>query len=103
MAQCLQRVHGGGEPWLRSSGTLSALQKLHDKGHIGDAEFRELGETYGLLRAIEHRLQCRQGGQSHRLPREASEQVALFRSLGDGAIRSAQELKRIMKSASDLC
>ena len=71
VVQCLQRVHGGGEPWLRSSGTLFALQKLHDKGHIGDAEFRELCETYGLLRAIEHRLQCLQGAQSHRLPAAA--------------------------------
>jgi glutamate-ammonia-ligase adenylyltransferase len=48
--QCLQRVHGGGEPWLRSSGTLFALQKLHDKGHIGDAEFRELCSAYGAAR-----------------------------------------------------
>jgi glutamate-ammonia-ligase adenylyltransferase len=103
VVQCLQRVHGGGEVWLRSSGTLFALQKLHDKGHIGDAEFRELCETYGLLRAIEHRLQCRQGVQAHRLPEATHEQAALFRSLGEGAIGSVQELQRIMKSAASLC
>ena len=103
VVQCLQRVHGRGEPWLRSSGTLFALQKLHDKGHIGDAEFRELGETYGLLRAIEHRLQCRQGAQSHRLPEAAHAQATLFRSLGEGSITGAEELQRIMKSASALC
>jgi glutamate-ammonia-ligase adenylyltransferase len=103
VVQCLQRVHGGGEPWLRSSGTLFALQKLHDKGHIGDAELRELGETYSLLRAIEHRLQCRQGLQLQCLPESASEQAALFRSMKDGVIGSAQELQRTMKSASDLC
>jgi glutamate-ammonia-ligase adenylyltransferase len=103
VVQCLQRVHGGGEPWLRSSGTLVALQKLHDKAHIGDAEFRELCATYGLLRAIEHRLQCRQGMQAHRLPDAAREQAALFRSLGDGAPGSAPELQRIMQAASDLC
>lgn len=101
--QCLQRVHGGGEPWLRSSGTLFALQKLHDKGHIGDAEFRELGKTYSLLRAIEHRLQCRQGRQTHRLPDSAREQAALFRSLGDGEIGSSQEVQEVMQSATDLC
>ncbi len=103
VVQCLQRVHGGGEPWLRSSGTLFALQKLHDKGHIGDAEFRELCATYGLLRAIEHRLQCHQGVQAHRLPEAVREQAALFRSLDDAAATSALELKRIMKSASELC
>jgi len=103
VVQCLQRVHGGGEPWLRASGTLPALQKLYDKGHIGDAEFRELWETYSMLRSIEHRLQCSQGVQSHRLPFSAGEQAALFRSLGEGAIRSAEDLTRSMKSASDLC
>jgi glutamate-ammonia-ligase adenylyltransferase len=103
VVQCLQRVHGGGEPWLRSSGTLFALQKLHDKGNIGDAEFRELGATYGLLRAIEHRLQCRQGAQSHRLPEAQHAQVALFRSLGEGSIAGAEELRRTMQSASALC
>ena len=102
-AQCLQRVHGGGEPWLRSSGTLFALQKLHDKGHIGDAEFRELCAAYGLLRCIEHRLQCRLGVQSHRLPDAAGEQAALFRSVGEESVGSIHDLRRIMNSASDLC
>jgi len=102
-AQCLQRVHGRGEPWLRSSGTLFALQKLHDKGHIGDAEFRELGSTYVLLRGIEHRLQCRQGIQAHRLPTAAREQSALLTSLGVPELRSAEDLKRVMKSVSGLC
>ncbi len=101
--QCLQRVYGGVEPWLRSGGTLFALQKLHDKGHIGGAEFRELFETYGLLRAIEHRVQCRQGVQSHRLPGVQREQIALLRSLGRDEIRSVHDVQRAMKSASDLC
>jgi glutamate-ammonia-ligase adenylyltransferase len=99
----LQRVYGGGEPWLRSSGTLFALQKLHDKGHIGDAEFRELCEAYGLLRAIEHRLQCRQGAQAHRIPDSAQAQAALFRSLGERMVGGTQELLQIMKSAAALC
>ncbi len=103
VVQCLQRVHGGRESWLRSSGTLFALQKLHDKGHIGDVEFRELCAAYVLLRAIEHRLQCRQGVQSHRLPGAASEQAALFRSLGDPAMGSVQELRRVMDAAAELC
>jgi len=101
--QCLQRVHGGGEPWLRASGTLFALQKLHDKRHIGDAEFRELGATYGLLRAIEHRLQCSQGAQAHRLPESVMEQAALFRSLGDGAVGGMAALRQAMESSSSLC
>jgi glutamate-ammonia-ligase adenylyltransferase len=103
LVQCLQRVHGATERWLRSSGTVSALHKLHDKGHIGDAEFRELSELYRLLRALEHRLQCRQGVQSHRLPASAAEQAALFRSLADPSLANAARLERAMASAAELC
>src|SRR5436190_9546846 len=41
LVQCLQRVYGGSEPWLRSGGTLFSLQKLHDKRHIGGHDFHE--------------------------------------------------------------
>jgi glutamate-ammonia-ligase adenylyltransferase len=102
-AQCLQRVHGGGEPWLRSSSTLFAMQKLHDKRHIGDAEFRELAATYTLLRTIEHRLQCWQGAQAHRLPNSPDEQLSLLRSLPPPAPASVEELEADMRSASSLC
>ena len=101
--QCLQRVHGGGESWLRSSGTLPALQKLHDKGHIGDAEFRQLGRAYTELRGIEHRLQCRLGTASHRLPAAPAEQSALFRTMPKESSHTLRELKELMAEAAQLC
>jgi glutamate-ammonia-ligase adenylyltransferase len=68
LVQCLQRVYGGAEPWLRSGGTLFSLQKLHDKRHISGHDFHELNSAYSFLRHLEHRLQLRQGQQLHRLP-----------------------------------
>lgn len=68
LVQCLQRVYGGGEPWLRSGGTLFSLQKLHDKHHLSGKEFHDLASAYEFLRHVEHRLQLRQGQQTHRLP-----------------------------------
>ena len=68
LVQCLQRVYGGEEPWLRSGGTLFSLHKLHDKRHISGKEFHELSSAYEFLRHVEHRLQLRQGQQTHRLP-----------------------------------
>ena len=59
LVQCLQRVYGGAEPWLRSRGTLFALQKLHDKGHLSGKDFHELSTAYEFLREVEHRLQLR--------------------------------------------
>jgi glutamate-ammonia-ligase adenylyltransferase len=78
LVQCLQRVYGGAEPWLRSGGTLFSLQKLHDKRHITGKEFHELTMAYEFLRKVEHRLQLRQGQQTHLLP-DAPEQLSILR------------------------
>ena len=68
LVQCLQRVYGGSEPWLRSGGTLFSLQKLHDKGHVSGKDFHILNMAYNFLRTTEHRLQLRDGQQTHILP-----------------------------------
>ena len=81
LAQCLQRVYGGREVWLRSRGTLFALQKLHDKNHISGRDFQELTRAYELYRQVEHRLQLRMGQQTHRLPSAPEELSILQRSL----------------------
>jgi len=67
LVQCLQRVYGGAEAWLRSGGTLFSLHKLHDKGHISGKEFHDLTSAYEFLRHLEHRLQLREGQQTHQL------------------------------------
>ena len=81
LVQCLQRVYGGAEPWLRSGGTLFSLQKLHDKGHLSGKEFHDLSTTYEFLRHLEHRLQLRMGQQTHRLPAGPADCEILRRSL----------------------
>ncbi len=82
LVQCLQRVYGGSEPWLRSGGTLFSLQKLHDKGHISGRDFHELTTAYEFLRKLEHRLQMRHGQQTHRLPDQPWETEVVARSVG---------------------
>ncbi len=81
LVQCLQRVYGGSEPWLRSRGTMFALQKLHDKEHISGKDFHNLTNAYEFLRNLEHRLQLRYGQQTHRLPQSQGELETLARSL----------------------
>jgi glutamate-ammonia-ligase adenylyltransferase len=81
LVQCLQRVYGGAEPWLRSGGTLFSLQKLHDKRHISGHDFHELNSAYTFLRHLEHRLQLRQGQQVHRLPSDHHDLDILLRSM----------------------
>ena len=98
LVQCLQRVYGGEEPWLRACGTLFALQKLHDKGHLSGADFHDLSAAYEFLRALEHRLQLQRGQQLHRLPASTGELEVLARAMlrdrssgTSGLLRSLRE------------
>ena len=95
LVQCLQRVYGGSEPWLRSGGTLFSLQKLHDKAHISGRDFHELTTAYEFLRKIEHRLQIRNGQQTHRLPQADADLVVLARAVNPQA--SSHDARRFVR------
>lgn len=103
LVQCLQRVYGGAEPWLRSGGTLFSLSKLHDKGHLAGRDFHQLSGGYELLRKLEHRLQLRRGQQTHRLPESPDDVTVLYRSVLDdpsGAYRP-QDLVTTLRERMD--
>jgi glutamate-ammonia-ligase adenylyltransferase len=74
LVQCLQRLHGGREPWVRHGGTMLALARLHDKQLLSDAEYGRLASAYQFLRHLEHRLQFDEDRQTHTLP-EAPEEL----------------------------
>jgi glutamate-ammonia-ligase adenylyltransferase len=78
LAQCLQRLHGGREPWVRHGGTALALFRLRDKGLLSSAEYPRLAAAYQFLRYLEHRLQMEEDRQTHTLPTDsdALEQLA---------------------------
>ena len=72
LGQCLQRLHGGQDPWLRSGATLFALQRLADKGWLSSRDQGTLARAYEFLRVVEHRLQLERDQQTHRLPEDAA-------------------------------
>jgi glutamate-ammonia-ligase adenylyltransferase len=78
MVQCLQRLYGGADPWVRHGGTLLAIARLQDKGFLSDAEHGGLTSAYQFLRHLEHRLQFADDRQTHALPAdpEALERIA---------------------------
>ncbi len=82
LVQCLQRLHGSADPWVRSGGTLFALRKLNDKGWLSDRDYARLTSTYEFFRKIEHRVQLEAGQQTHRLPAEAHALDRLARRAG---------------------
>jgi [glutamine synthetase] adenylyltransferase / [glutamine synthetase]-adenylyl-L-tyrosine phosphorylase len=99
LVQCLQRVYGGEEPWLRACGTLSSLQKLNDKGHLSAADFHELSVAYEFLRTIEHRLQLQRGQQVHRLPSSRAELEVLARAVHRDGAGHAAGLMRALRAS----
>jgi len=108
LVQCLQRVYGGAEPWLRSGGTLFSLQKLHDKGHVRGKEFHDLTTAYEFLRHLEHRLQLREGQQTHRLPLAGPELNILQRAMegydpgADPALDLVTRVRRRMAAVAEI-
>ena len=77
LVQCLQRLHGGPDRWVRSPGTLLGLQRLADKGYLSSRDHHELAAAYQFLRLVEHRLQLDQGQQTHSLPNGRESLVTL--------------------------
>ena len=84
LVQCLQRLHGGREPWVRHGGSLLALSRLHDKGLLSDAEYGQLAAAYQFLRNLEHRLQFDEDRQTHTLPDDPAQLDVLARKMPPG-------------------
>lgn len=97
LVQCLQRVYGGAEKWLRSGGTMFSLQKLHDKRHLSGKDFHDLSSAYEFLRRVEHHLQLRRGQQTHRIPEDENERAVIARALRlENGNLSAELQKRML-------
>lgn len=77
--QLLQSIHGFSRETVRERETIPALNQLAQAG-IPVAE--ELAAGYRELRRLEHYLQLRNDSQTHRLPSDPREQVAVARLMG---------------------
>jgi len=97
LVQCLQRLHGGREPWVRQGGTQFALFRLRDKGLLSNIEYGRLASAYQFLRHLEHRLQFDEDRQTHTLPADRDALDVLARKMppdGSGETRDALWLER---------
>ncbi len=81
-AQLLQLVHGHLDPHVRSPNTLTTLDELGRAGYVDPADAATLADAYRFLRTAEHRLQLVDGHQTHTVPRDHGERLALARTLG---------------------
>lgn len=81
LVQCLQRLYGGSDSFLRGGGTLLSLFRLHEKGYLSTPDYARLRSGYEFLRTIEHRLQLMDNRQTHELPTSTDAVAALERKL----------------------
>ncbi len=91
--QCLQRIYGTHDAWVREGNTVLALRRLHDNNYLGRPEFFALASAYEFFRIIEHRLQLDRGQQTHTLSSLPSDQQLLALRMGfeDSRNTSARE------------
>jgi glutamate-ammonia-ligase adenylyltransferase len=85
LVQCLQRLFGGREPWVRHGGTMLALSRLYDKSLLSSGEYARLAAAYQFLRNLEHRLQLEEDRQTHTLPADPGRLEILARKMPAGA------------------
>ena len=83
LVQCLQRLYGGADPWVRHGGTLLSLGRLRDKGYLSIPDYAQLNAAYQYLRVVEHRLQIQENHQTHTLPQDPEQLVLLTRKMHD--------------------
>ncbi|MBI2681303.1 MAG: glutamine-synthetase adenylyltransferase [Candidatus Solibacter usitatus] len=97
LVQCLQRLHGGREPWVRHGGTMFALSRLRDKDLLSAFEYTRLASAYQFLRNLEHRLQFDEDRQTHSLPTDLEALEILAQRMprsGMAEISTADTLER---------
>jgi glutamate-ammonia-ligase adenylyltransferase len=96
IAQALQLLYGGDDPWLREPASLKALFRLTERGYIAPELGRTLSEAYVHLRTVEHRLQILHEFQTHTLPKEPDALAHLARRMGipGTAARATREFHR---------
>jgi glutamate-ammonia-ligase adenylyltransferase len=82
IAQFLQLAHGREQPALRHHHTLTSLRRLAEGGLLSAEERQTLGDAYGFLRTVEHRLQMMHYRQVHTLPTQPRELDKLARRMG---------------------
>ncbi|MGZ2412187.1 [glutamine synthetase] adenylyltransferase / [glutamine synthetase]-adenylyl-L-tyrosine phosphorylase [Sphingomonas sp. F9_3S_D5_B_2] len=84
--QIQQMIHGGRDASVRAPATLDALAALESAGRLPAKDVAALGQSYRLLRTIEHRVQMVEDAQTHLLPQqwESLDALGALHGLEDG-------------------
>ncbi|WP_426321752.1 bifunctional [glutamate--ammonia ligase]-adenylyl-L-tyrosine phosphorylase/[glutamate--ammonia-ligase] adenylyltransferase [Pseudoduganella sp. R-43] len=82
LAQVFQLIRGGRDPELRGRSTRGTLRQLPEKGLLGADVVARLMDAYTFLRNLEHRLQYLDDAQTHTLPPNEADRLAVAQMMG---------------------
>ncbi|MBK7262777.1 MAG: bifunctional [glutamate--ammonia ligase]-adenylyl-L-tyrosine phosphorylase/[glutamate--ammonia-ligase] adenylyltransferase [Rubrivivax sp.] len=82
IVQLMQVVRGGQFPEIRTRSTLTALQRLSERGLMKPGTGDALAAAYVFLRQIEHRIQYLDDQQTHLLPTVDADLAWIAASMG---------------------
>jgi glutamate-ammonia-ligase adenylyltransferase len=82
IAQSLQILHAGKQPFLQTAQTLPCLAQLARYKLLAEEEAQQLDAAYRFLRDVEHRLQMEENQQTHTIPADRPAQLRLARLMG---------------------
>jgi glutamate-ammonia-ligase adenylyltransferase len=85
LAQSLQVLHAGKQPFLQTGQTLPCLAKLAQYHLLSDEEAGQLDAAYRFLRDVEHRLQMEENRQTHTIPADRPARLRLARLMNFSA------------------
>ncbi|HWW02131.1 MAG TPA: hypothetical protein VNZ64_20695 [Candidatus Acidoferrum sp.] len=94
IAQSVQLLHAGRQPFLQGAQTLPCLEKLVQYELLSAVDSRLLRDAYVFLREVEHRLQMEDNRQTHTIPANRPAQERLARLLGFSHAREFESARQ---------
>ena len=94
VAQTLQLLNAGRQPFLQLSQTLPCLAKLAQYELLAGTDAARLDAAYRFLRDVEHRLQMEQNLQTHTLPTNSNELERVARLMGFATAKAFESERR---------
>lgn len=82
LAQVFQLIRGGRDPLLRERSTRKTLLLLAERELLPLETVERLLQAYVFLRNLEHRVQYLEDAQTHTLPANADDRLAVARMMG---------------------